>query len=205
LFGPVYVQHSALGPDGVRGLKGLVAQLPKSSSYQLVRVLGDGGLVVTEGLFTGFAPVPLTGYDVWRVVDGRIVEHWDALGPVATHSVADQTSSHGEAASVTPGDVAANKTLVSGWAEKVLVGGDQLAASTYLAADRDVQYDRAVSYTAIHAIIADGNLVYTRAEGDHDGPVVVNDVWRVDGGRIVEHWGLIAPVPQNLPHDNGPF
>src|SRR5690349_13747726 len=79
LFGPVYVQHSALAPDGVDGLRGLVSGLTAANGYELVRVIADEELAVTEGVFTGFAPVPLLGYDVWRVVDGRIVEHWDAL------------------------------------------------------------------------------------------------------------------------------
>ena len=36
-------------------------------------------------------------------------------------------------------------------------------------------------------------------------PVIVNDVWRVADGRIVERWGLVAPVPPSLPHVNGSF
>lgn len=204
-FGPVYVQHSALGPDGVDGLRGLIARLPATSSYDLVRVIADGDLIVTEGLFTGFAAVPLTGYDVWRVVDGRVVEHWDALGPVATHAAAEQVSAADGSAPGDLDDVPTNRALVSQWAERVLVGGDQSAASGYLPPDRDVMYDRRISYVAIHAVIAEGDLVYTRAEGEHNGPVIVNDVWRVHSGRIVEHWGLVAPVPEKLPHGNGAF
>lgn len=202
VFGPVYVQHSALGSDGVEGLKGLVGRLPGSSGYELVRVIADGELVVTEGVFTGFAPVPLTGYDVWRVVDGRVVEHWDALGPGVTHSTADSP------AQVNPVEVATGKSLVAEWAEKVLVGGDRTAATAYLSADDGgvgVEYDESISYLAIHAVIAEGDLVYTRAEGELDGPVIVNDIWRVEGAKIVEHWGLVVPVPKEFPHTNGAF
>lgn len=48
LLGPVNVQHSAVNPDGTDGLTGLVAGLPPTSSYELIRVLADGDLVVTE-------------------------------------------------------------------------------------------------------------------------------------------------------------
>jgi predicted SnoaL-like aldol condensation-catalyzing enzyme len=200
VFGPVYVQHSALGADGVEGLKGLVSRLPETSGYELVRVIADGELVVTEGVFTGFAPVPLTGYDVWRVVDGRVVEHWDALGAGATHAAS------GAGVSTGTGDSAANKALVTEWAEKVLVGGDHAAASASVASESGIDVDGlTVSYVAIHAVIAEGDLVYTRAEGELDGPVIVNDVWRVEGAKIVEHWGLVAPVPREFPHGNGAF
>lgn len=196
LFGPVYVQHSALGPDGTDGLKGLVAGLPPTSGYALIRVLADGDLVVTEGVFQGFAPVPLTGYDVWRVSDGRIVEHWDALGP-------DGTRAQNDAEPAESAPVDANRELVTEWVRTVLIAGDRSAVDRFATSDALVPDN--VTYLALHAVIADGDLVYTRSEGDRDGAVIVNDVWRVDGGTIVERWGLVTPVPATLPHSNGAF
>lgn len=197
-FGPVYVQHSALGADGVDGLKVLVSSLPDTAGYELVRVIADGELVVTEGVFTGFAPVPLTGYDVWRVVDDRIVEHWDALGPVATHSARADAAADAET-------VGANRALITDWAERVLIGGDHSSLGDDVAPDAAATVDDSLGYVAVHAVIAENDLVYTRSEGEKDGPVVVNDVWRIADGRIVEHWGLVAPVPTSLPHGNGTF
>ncbi|MGH1550436.1 nuclear transport factor 2 family protein [Leifsonia poae] len=195
LFGPVYVQHSALAPDGVDGLRGLVSQLTEANGYELRRVLADGDLAVTEGVFTGFAPVPLVGYDVWRVSEGRIVEHWDALGPGA---VPAPSASSAVAADT---DREANRALVTSWVRDALIdGGD---ASDAIAPD--VERFEDVTYSALHTVIAAGDLVYTRSEGAADVPVIVNDVWRVADGRIVEHWGLVAPVPANLPHGNGSF
>ncbi|GAA2231543.1 nuclear transport factor 2 family protein [Herbiconiux moechotypicola] len=199
VFGPVYVQHSALGPDGVDGLKGLIGRLPAASGYELVRALADGELVVTEGVFTGFAPVPLTGYDVWRLVDGRVVEHWDALGAAATHAT-------GEESGAGSGDVAVNRSFVAGWVENGLIGGDPDAVAASVGeGGRDAFVDPALVYSALHAVIADGDLVYTRSEGSLEGPVIINDVWRVKDGRIVERWGLVAPVPAEFPHSNGAF
>lgn len=202
LFGPVYVQHSALAPDGVDGLRGLVSRLTDANGYERLHVIADGELAVTEGVFTGFAPMPLLGYDVWRVVDGRIVEHWDALGPLAGAG----TASSGAPASA-PGlagdaDVAANRTLVSGWVREALIAG---AGDTSTPADPRVRAAAGVAYTALHTVIAQGDLVYTRSAGTTDVPVIVNDVWRVADGRIVDRRGLVAPVPPTLPHDNGAF
>lgn len=196
LFGAVYVQHSALGSDGPDGLKGLVAGLPSTSGYELIRVLADGDLVVTEGVFQGFAPVPLIGYDVWRVSDGRIVEHWDALGPNGTRAQRDTEQA-------APTSVDENRELATQWVESVLVGGDSSSIGRFATSDALVPND--LTYVALHAVIADGTLVYTRSEGDRGGAVIINDVWRFEGGRIVERWGLVAPVPETLPHANGAF
>lgn len=197
LFGPVYVQHSALAPDGIDGLRGLVSRLTEANGYELVRVIADGDLAVTEGVFTGFAPVPLAGYDVWRVEDGRIVEHWDALGPLAGASVS--TNAARDAAA----DTDASRSLVSAWVREALIGGAAEAWSDSVASD--LRLTEGVVYSALHTVIAEGDLVYTRSEGVAATPVIVNDVWRVADGRIVERWGLVAPVPPSLPHGNGSF
>jgi predicted SnoaL-like aldol condensation-catalyzing enzyme len=159
-------------------------------------VLADGDLVVTEGVFQGFAPVPLIGYDVWRVSGGRIVEHWDALGPNGTRAQID-------APSVDSAPVDENGGLVREWVSRVLVGADRSAIENFATSDALIPSD--LRYVALHAVIADGDVVYTRSEGERDGAVIINDVWRVDGGRIVERWGLVAPVPATLPHSNGAF
>lgn len=197
LFGPLYVQHSALAPDGLAGLRGLVSQLTDANGYQLVRVIVEGDLAVTEGIFTGFAPIPLLGFDVWRVDDERIVEHWDALGPRVGAGASEGTVADSEA------DAAANSAVVSAWVQDVLVDGRDRASSPAVAAG--VAPAEGVTYSALRMVIAQGDLVYTRSEGMTDVPVIVNDVWRVAGGRIVERWGLVAPVPAELPHGNGAF
>ena len=42
-------------------------------------------------------------------------------------------------------------------------------------------------------------------EGVFDVPVAYWDLFRVADGRIVEHWDIVAPIPDTLPHDNGLF
>jgi predicted SnoaL-like aldol condensation-catalyzing enzyme len=31
------------------------------------------------------------------------------------------------------------------------------------------------------------------------------DIFRLEGGRLVEHWGVIQPIPDALPHANTMF
>jgi len=80
-LGPVYVQHNQNAADGAEGLKAFIRLLrdryPASRST-VKRVFADGDVVilqvhaVREPGSRGVAIV-----DIFRLADGRIVEHWD--------------------------------------------------------------------------------------------------------------------------------
>ncbi|GAA2752736.1 nuclear transport factor 2 family protein [Amnibacterium kyonggiense] len=217
LFGPVYRQHSALGVDGLAGVRALLDHLPPGFGYELLRVVADGDLVVTHGLYRGYGPAPVVGFDVWRVRNGRIVEHWDALGPLGGAGPDDRAPVEGPTAPAELEQSDANRALVREWAEVVLRDGAGAAAR--FVGDASVDHARGgapvdrprgadgtpIRYRVVHQVIAEGDLVFTRSEGGDAAPLIVNDLWRVEGGRIVEHWGLVVPVPATLPHDNGAF
>jgi predicted SnoaL-like aldol condensation-catalyzing enzyme len=221
LFGPVYIQHSALAPDGTPGLRGLVSGLSADSHYDLVRILSDGDLVVTQGVFHGFAPVPLLGFDVWRVEGGRVVEHWDALGPLAGVAPNGHTPLDGPREASTGADAGQNRRVVEEVVAGVLIGGADGAAESTVAPDYvehdprgldgPAEFERRISSgelrrRALRQVIAEGDLVYTRSEGgSEETPLIANDLWRVADGRIAEHWSLVVPVPPQLPHGNGAF
>ncbi|MFI9489653.1 nuclear transport factor 2 family protein [Promicromonospora sp. NPDC052451] len=220
LFGPVYVQHSALAPDGIEGLRGLVSGLSESAGYELVRALADQDLVVTHGVFSGFAPVPLIGYDVWRVRDGRIVEHWDALGPASAPTGDGRSQTSGPGLSPGAHDTTTNKALVERLVQRVLIERADENLTDYLAPElvehdpaypggidgfREALRAQVVTYDELHMVLADADFVYTRSQGTTDLPVIINDLWRIGDGRVAEHWSLTAPVPPYLPHGNGAF
>lgn len=225
-FGPTYTQHSTLAADGVEGLRALAENLPEGFRYEPVRAIAEGDLVVTHGIYHGFGPDPLVGFDVWRVADGRIVEHWDSLTPVVTPTASGRSQADGPTEPTDLDKTAANRALVAEWADKVLVGADYSVLTDYVSADTYAQHNpeaadglagfgaaaakwaedgKPLVYTTIHQIIAEGDLVYTRAEGTFGVPVIYNDLWRIADGKIVEHWDVITPIPDQLPHTNGVF
>lgn len=87
---PGYIQHNPAVPTGaapVRGFfKGFYERQP-AATIEIKRALADGDLVAVHyrAIFTpgerGFAVV-----DIFRVKDGKIVEHWDVLTPVPEKS-----------------------------------------------------------------------------------------------------------------------
>jgi predicted SnoaL-like aldol condensation-catalyzing enzyme len=75
-------QHNCHGEDNKSGAQTQQGPFAKPGFVYKVdkvhRVLGEGSavLVVNEGLFDN---QPTSFYDFYRVVDGKMVEHWDVL------------------------------------------------------------------------------------------------------------------------------
>ena len=65
-----------------------------------------------------------------------------------------------------------------------------------------------MKYDTIHAVLGEGDFVLTISEG-HMGGVHSSfyDLFRVEGGRIAEHWDTIEPIPprSEWKNDNGKF
>ena len=80
--GDRYIQHNTGIADGLSGLGAALAALAEQGIQMIYTkthyVLADGdyGLAVSEGTFGG---VPTTYYDLFRVEDGKIAEHWDVM------------------------------------------------------------------------------------------------------------------------------
>jgi predicted SnoaL-like aldol condensation-catalyzing enzyme len=87
--GDRYVQHNPNIGDGVSGLGAALAGMAKAGMAlkisQLHRVLGEGNFVlaVSEG-FIG--PKAAAFYDLFRLENGKIVEHWDVVEPILPKS-----------------------------------------------------------------------------------------------------------------------
>ncbi len=90
-----YAQHSVFGvPQGREGFKqffmGFAAAAP-DARYTIEDMIGEGDRVVSRFTLTGtqtgeMQGIPptgkqfnVTGIDIFRVVDSKIVEHWDAV------------------------------------------------------------------------------------------------------------------------------
>ena len=71
-----------------------------------------------------------------------------------------------------------------------------------------------LGYTRSPLVVADGNFVLVGSEGflrtrddpTRDGYTVFYDLYRVEDGKLVEHWDVIQAVDREaVPHDNGLF
>ena len=86
-----YIQHNRAIPDGIDGLTDYVAGLAKrfpDYSYDVRRIVASGELVVFHSHATlkathrGNQKKGFIIFDTWKLENGEIVDHWDALQPL---------------------------------------------------------------------------------------------------------------------------
>jgi len=85
-LGPMYIQHNPQAADGpeafVQFVTGFTAQFPQLK-VDVRRVIAEGDFVVTHSLLTlGPEDRGTSAADIFRLQDGKIVEHWDVLQPM---------------------------------------------------------------------------------------------------------------------------
>ncbi|WP_314614706.1 nuclear transport factor 2 family protein [Streptomyces stackebrandtii] len=79
-----YLQHNPEAADGLDGFGAAAAkwgEQGKNLVYKQVhKVVAEGDLVLLQS--EGEFGVPVAYWDLFRVADGKIVEHWDVIAPV---------------------------------------------------------------------------------------------------------------------------
>jgi len=87
-----YAQHNPFIADGLEGIVAAVEALTAQNNMfqytDIHAVLGEGNFVLTvsEGQWNGTTNA---FYDLFRMEDGMIVEHWDVIQPVPTEGLAN--------------------------------------------------------------------------------------------------------------------
>ena len=94
---PALVQHSRRIPPGRQGLidymsaRAAARSADQRTSY-MARVLADGDLVLVHRRVTSRSDPRGTAYaDLFRVRDGKVVEHWDVVQPIPEFSVSGRS------------------------------------------------------------------------------------------------------------------
>lgn len=225
-----YIQHNAMLPSGSATIVAFLERprdpnAPPPQPSDQHRIIAEGDLVATHSTLYSFGPVPLVAFDIFRIEDGRIAEHWDNLIPLAeSPNPAGRTQVDG-ATDVTDLDQTdSNKALVVELLERMFIGGERLDITQYISPTTYLQHnpdagdglqglqalmamnaERGLSmrYDALELVVAEGNFVLTAASGAMgEQPTAFYDLWRLEGGLIVEHWDVIAPIEtENLPEN----
>ncbi len=80
-FAKDYIQHNPTIPNGSAVLPTVIARLPPEFGYEPGMVVAEGDLVMIHGRYVGMGAKPMIAVDIFRIVDGKLVEHWDVLQP----------------------------------------------------------------------------------------------------------------------------
>ncbi|MEM1324258.1 MAG: nuclear transport factor 2 family protein [Bacteroidota bacterium] len=224
-----YIQHNLAVGDGLEGFGKVMANAPEGGfKAKVVRAFEDGDYVFLHNEYDFFGPK--AAFDIFRFEDGKIVEHWDNLTPITPPNPSGRTQLDGTTTIVDQDKTAANKALVEGFVNDVLKNGQSDKIVSYINPEKYLQHNSAVAdgldglgaalkyfeenglvmeYDQVHKVLGEGNFVLTVSEGkfgkgDH---VAYYDLFRVEEGKIVEHWDVIEPIPPKAEwqNDNGKF
>jgi predicted SnoaL-like aldol condensation-catalyzing enzyme len=214
-----YIQHSASGKPGKAALLEALAMLkkmpkPENPPKPFMRIIADGDYVVLHMLIT-FGGQNMIVLDMVRLQDARFAEHWDAIQPMSeatAHIAIEGPTQINDLA-----QTAFNKQRIADFARGVLKEGQWETAVDFVSPEiiaHDAEAKAGLSgwkemlqrYTVekTHRILGEGNFVMTQSRILQNGtPYACYDLYRLDKGRIVEHWRVKQPIPATLLHNNG--
>jgi predicted SnoaL-like aldol condensation-catalyzing enzyme len=77
-FAPDYKQHNPVIPEGPSAIAKMIPTLT-GLVYEQGMAVEDGDLVMVHGRYTGWGPKPMVAVDIFRLKNGKVVEHWDVM------------------------------------------------------------------------------------------------------------------------------
>ena len=229
-----YIQHNPTVPTGAAPVLGFIPFLEDSGvAIETHRALEDGNLVAYHSTYTNatlFGGETLIGFDVFRVENGQVQEHWDNLQELAGPNPNGNTMVDGPTMVKYWSQRDANVALAQGFVNAVLVGGDASAAANFVSPVSYTQHNpdiadglqgladafaflqatgQALVYDSIELVVGHGNFVLLGSLGEFGAgnATAFYDLFRMEDGLIVEHWDVIQAVPpaKDFAHSNGKF
>ena len=231
-FAEPFMQHDPNFADGLAGMKSFAVEVASSASpgITIYRTLVDGDFVLLHSRYEGVRRYGASAiaFDLFRFRDGKIAEHWGGQEPEAPPNPSGRTQVDGPTEIVDREKTETNRTLVRTYRETVMVSlrfdrieefidgaryaqhaskiGDGIASLRNRIAS--VAKEGGRLYLTPRRFVAEGNFVLVLTEGDlPSGPTALYDLFRVENGKIVEHWDVLTPIPprDQWKNSNGPF
>lgn len=216
------IQHHPGTGDGRDGLAAAYQPLIRRYERRYVQPLrgfedGNRVFLQTYQCF-GYRDVERVNIDIIETDDSdRLVEQWSVSAPLASVSATGHSPIDGPAHIEDLAATAANRRTVTAYVEEVVVGGRATHIGRYVSAtcvDHEPQTAgrpgcRTTAPGAtpggLAQLVGRGNFVATVCDVVVDGrPVAAGDLWRLDGGLIVEHWGGVQAGPLRRARTAGP-
>lgn len=231
-IGDTYVQHATGYPDGVEPLREELAGNAKEH-YNLVnilRVVGEGDYAALHSLWE-YKNNKMVYVDIWRIENGKLVEHWDHFQKVPEKAENDNTIYLGPDTNINANqNIEQNKKRALA-VLKTFDNLDDLSAVENYVADGYIQHNPTVadgkeaflglfkflkginykSKTEIAKTIAMGDMVIvhskvTELSKKDDLGTGAIDIFRFDNnGKIIEHWDVLEPLTGKSLNTNDPF
>jgi len=212
-----YIQHNLAVADGLTGFGEIIKHAPEGGfKSNIVRAYQDGDYVFLHTIYDFFGPK--IGFDILRFENGLIVEHWDNLLEVSPPNPSGHTQIDGPTKSRDLDKTEANKAIVGDFISTILMKGEMDKIGNFIEAGQEkyIQHNPAIAdglsglgkaleamakhnismvYSKIHKVLGEGDFVLAISEGSFaDKATSFYDLFRIESGKIVEHWDVIEPI-----------
>ena len=234
LLGEGYIQHNlayGTGADAfIASIEGLAAA-PEATTVENIRAFEDGEYVFLQTVYNFAGAGEQMAFDIFRFdEEGKIAEHWDNLAALATEANPSGHTQIDGTMEVTDLDkTEENRELVKDFLYDVMQGNNPDKTADYFDGDTYIQHNIAIAdgvsglnaaltalaeqgiamvYDETHRILAQGNFVLAASEGTYGGvPTSYYDLWRVENGKIAEHWDVMETIAEESTwqNQNGKF
>ena len=233
LLAPGYIQHNLAYGTGADAFVGSVAYLGSAAvktTVHNIRAYADGDKVFLQTVYNFAGMGEQVAFDIFRFdEDGKIAEHWDNLAAKAEPNPSGHTQIDNLAPVKDLDKTEANRELVKNFLYDVMQGNNPQKTPDYFDGDVYIQHNTGIAdglsglgaalaalaeagiqmiYTTVHQVLAQGDYVLAVSEGTFGGaPTSYYDLWRVENGKIAEHWDVMETIAaeDTWQNQNGKF
>lgn len=210
-----YKQHNPTVKQGRAGITEMVNYLktlpppPEDAKSPIVRAIQDGDLVITH-LDVSFMGKRMAVIDLFKLKDGMLTEHWDAIQPLPDESRKTVTATNGTTEIDHNVSTENSRSIVDQFYKSVVnkQSDNLFIDASYIEHDASViasglglagylsEPDRSVK---IHRLIAEGDFVVVQSQFNRgEKTFVFYEILRVAKGKIAEHWSVEQVIPDGI-------
>ena len=229
-----YIQHNlayGTGEDAFIGSVEYLASADVKTTVNNIRAFEDGDKVFLQTIYNFAGAGEQVAFDIFRFDEnGKIAEHWDNLTALAAEpNPSGHTQTDGTMEITDLDKTEENRKLVEDFLYDVMQGNNLDKTPDYFDGDTYIQHNTGIAdgvsglnaaldamaeqgismvYDEVHMVLAQGNFVLAVSEGTFGGePTSYYDLWRVENGKIAEHWDVMETIADQSTwaNDNGKF
>ena len=228
-----YIQHNlayGTGADAFIGSVEYLASAEAKTTVNNIRAFEDGDKVFLQTIYNFAGAGEQVAFDIFRFDEnGRIAERWDNLAALAEPNPSGHTQTDGTMEVTDLDKTEENRELVKNFLYDVMQGNNLDKTPDYFDGDNYIQHNTGIAdgvsglnaalgalaeqgismvYDEVHMVLAEGNFVLAVSEGTFGGaPTSYYDLWRVENGKIAEHWDVMETIadPSTWQNQNGKF
>lgn len=228
-----YIQYNlayGTGRDAFISSVEYLASADEKTTVENIRAFEDGDKVFLQTVYNFAGAGEQVAFDIFRFDnEGKIAEHWDNLAAKAEPNPSGHTQIDGTTEVTDLDKTEENRKLVEDFLYDVMQGNNLDKTPDYFDGDTYIQHNTGIAdgvsglnealaalaeqniqmiYTTTHQVLAQGNFVLAVSEGTFgDKPTAYYDLWRVENGKIAEHWDVMETIADKSTwqNQNGKF